>query len=129
MSLQDGFVLSRRSSGTPVATSWFQALTARIAAWRTHARESRELAQLSDRELQVFSLIGRGFGPSQLASELHLSVKTIETHQSHIKEKLGLRSAAELSEKATRWMVQAARRNLQLRKKLARRPSRLRLQA
>jgi len=88
-----------------------------------------ELQVLSDRELQVFSLIGRGFGPSQLASELHLSVKTIETHQSHIKEKLGLRSAAELSEKATRWTVQAARRNLQLRKKLARRPSRLRLQA
>ena len=88
-----------------------------------------ELKGLSDRELQVFSLIGRGFGASRLASELHLSVKTIETHQSHIKEKLGLRSAAELSEKATRWTVQAARRNLQLRKKLARRPSRLRLQA
>ncbi len=87
-----------------------------------------ELKGLSDRELQVFSLIGRGFGASRLARELHLSVKTIESHQSHIKEKLGLGSAAELSEKASRWLAQAARRNLQLGKKLARGPSRLRLQ-
>ncbi len=77
-----------------------------------------ELKMLSDRELQVFSLIGRGFGATQLAGELHLSVKTIETHQMHIKHKLGLQSAAELSEKATRWMVASVRRNLQLRRKL-----------
>jgi DNA-binding NarL/FixJ family response regulator len=76
-----------------------------------------ELKALSDRELQVFSLIGRGFGATRLAGELHLSVKTIETHQMHIKEKLLLRSAAELSEKASRWMVESVRRNLQLRKK------------
>ena len=77
-----------------------------------------ELKHLSDRELQVFSLIGRGFGASRLANELHLSVKTIETHQTHIKEKLGLRSAAELSEKARHWMLHSARRNLQLRKEI-----------
>lgn len=75
-----------------------------------------ELKILSDRELQIFSLIGRGFGAMRLADELHLSVKTVETHQMHIKEKLGLRSAAELSEKASRWMVESARRNLRLRK-------------
>ena len=65
-----------------------------------------EVKALSDRELQVFSLIGRGFGASRLATELHLSVKTIETYQAHIKEKLGLHSAAELSEKAAHWMLQ-----------------------
>jgi hypothetical protein len=43
-------------------------------------------------------------------------VKTIETYQAHIKEKLGLHSAAELSEKATHWMVNSMRRNAQLRK-------------
>jgi DNA-binding NarL/FixJ family response regulator len=75
-----------------------------------------ELQHLSDRELQVFSLIGRGFGASRLANELHLSVKTIETYQMHIKEKLGLPSAAELSQKATKWMVASVRRNLQSRK-------------
>jgi DNA-binding NarL/FixJ family response regulator len=75
-----------------------------------------ELTALSDRELQVFSLIGRGFGASRLATELHLSVKTIETYQAHIKEKLGLHSAAELSDKAGRWMLHSMRRNLRLKK-------------
>ena len=75
-----------------------------------------EVKALTDRELQVFSLIGRGFGASRLATELHLSVKTIETYQAHIKQKLGLQSATELSEKATHWMVNSMRRNVQLRK-------------
>jgi DNA-binding NarL/FixJ family response regulator len=77
-----------------------------------------EVKPLSDRELQVFSLIGRGFGASRLATELHLSVKTIETHQAHIKEKLGLHSAAELSEKAAHWILHSMRRSLQLKKLL-----------
>jgi DNA-binding NarL/FixJ family response regulator len=77
-----------------------------------------EVKALSDRELQVFSLIGRGFGASRLATELHLSVKTIETYQAHIKQKLGLQSAAELSEKATHWVLQSMRQNLQLKKLL-----------
>jgi DNA-binding NarL/FixJ family response regulator len=77
-----------------------------------------ELKSLSDRELQVFSLIGRGFGASRVATELHLSVKTIETYQAHIKEKLGLRSATELSEKATRWVLHSMQRNLRLKKLL-----------
>jgi DNA-binding NarL/FixJ family response regulator len=77
-----------------------------------------EVKALSDRELQVFSLIGRGFGASRLANELHLSVKTIETYQAHIKQKLGLHSATELSEKATHWMLQSMRRSLQLKKLL-----------
>jgi DNA-binding NarL/FixJ family response regulator len=75
-----------------------------------------EMQVLSDRELQVFSLIGRGFGASRLATELHLSVKTIETYQAHIKQKLGLHSAAELSEKAAHWTLNSMRRNLQLKK-------------
>jgi DNA-binding NarL/FixJ family response regulator len=75
-----------------------------------------EVKPLSDRELQVFSLIGRGFGASRLANELHLSVKTIETYQAHIKEKLGLHSAAELSAKAARWMLHSMRRNRQMKK-------------
>jgi DNA-binding NarL/FixJ family response regulator len=75
-----------------------------------------EVKALSDRELQVFSLIGRGFGATKLATELHLSVKTIETYQAHIKEKLGLHSAAELSKKAAHWTLESVRRNLQLKK-------------
>jgi DNA-binding NarL/FixJ family response regulator len=77
-----------------------------------------EVKALSDRELQVFSLIGRGFGASKLANELHLSVKTIETYQAQIKQKLGLRSAAELSERAVHWTLNSMRRNVQLKKLL-----------
>lgn len=77
-----------------------------------------EVKALTDRELQVFSLIGRGFGASRLATELHLSVKTIETYQANIKQKLGLESAAQLSEKATHWVLQSMRRNLELKKLL-----------
>lgn len=83
-----------------------------------------ECGALSDRELQVFSLFGRGLGATQVAAELHLSVKTIETHQKRIKEKLGLRSAAEVSERANASMLQSLQRNLQLRKKILRRDSR-----
>jgi DNA-binding NarL/FixJ family response regulator len=71
-----------------------------------------KVTSLSDRELQVFSLFGRGFGATRLAAELHLSVKTVETHQMRIKEKLGLQSAAELSKEASLWMSEVARREL-----------------
>ena len=52
--------------------------------------------RLSDRELEVFRLIGQGKGTQQIATELHLSVKTIETYRAHIKEKLDLKTATEL---------------------------------
>ncbi|PYL08059.1 MAG: hypothetical protein DME34_05575 [Verrucomicrobia bacterium] len=78
-----------------------------------------ELRALSDRELQVFTLIGRGFGVSRLAHELRLSIKTIETYQTHLKQKLGLRTAAELSERASHWICASMRRNLRLKKQLA----------
>jgi len=59
---------------------------------------------LSDRELEVFLLIGNGFGTRQIAGQLHLSVKTIETYRAHIKEKLNLASAAELLQYAIQWV-------------------------
>ncbi len=71
-----------------------------------------KLESLSDRELQVFSMFGRGYGVTKIAAELHLSVKTIETHQKRIKEKLDLRSAAELSKDASAWMNLIAQRQL-----------------
>jgi DNA-binding NarL/FixJ family response regulator len=71
---------------------------------RTVKRDDGQLSSLSDREFQVFSLFGRGLGVTRLAAELRLSVKTVETHQMRIKEKLGLRSAAELCAQAALWM-------------------------
>jgi DNA-binding NarL/FixJ family response regulator len=58
---------------------------------------------LSDRELEVFELIGRGLGTREIAERLCLSTKTIETHREHIKTKLNLESGTELSRHATLW--------------------------
>ena len=63
------------------------------------------LAKLSDRELEVFRLIGAGHGTRQIADELHVSTKTVESYQAHIKEKLSLRSARELVQHAVQWNV------------------------
>lgn len=63
------------------------------------------VAELTDRELEVFRLIGEGHGTRQIAEELHLSVKTVESYQAHIKEKLSLRSARELLQHAVQWTV------------------------
>jgi DNA-binding NarL/FixJ family response regulator len=54
------------------------------------------LAALSDRELEVFRLIGAGRSTREIAEILHVSVKTVESYQAHIKEKLELRNAREL---------------------------------
>jgi len=65
------------------------------------------LAKLSDRELEVYRLIGAGHGTRQIADELHVSTKTVESYQAHIKEKLALRNARELVQHAIEWSVNA----------------------
>jgi len=63
------------------------------------------IADLTDRELEVFRLIGEGQGTRQIAEALHLSVKTVESYQAHIKDKLSLRTARELVQHAVEWTV------------------------
>lgn len=65
---------------------------------------STPLDLLSNRELTVFRLIGQGFKTSQIADKLHLSVKTIESYRSHIKEKLKLETGTELMKYAIQWV-------------------------
>ena len=62
--------------------------------------------RLSDRELEVLQLLGKGFGTREIARELHLSVKTIETHRAHLKEKLGCKDAGEMVRFAIDWVGQ-----------------------
>jgi DNA-binding NarL/FixJ family response regulator len=69
---------------------------------------SSDINSLSDRELEIFSFIGRGLSVSELATELNLSVKTIETHQMRMKDKLALHTAAELRQKAREWLARSA---------------------
>jgi DNA-binding CsgD family transcriptional regulator len=64
-----------------------------------------QVSELSDRELEVFRLIGEGRGTRQIAEQLHLSIKTVESYQAHIKDKLSLRSARELVQHAIQWNV------------------------
>lgn len=66
------------------------------------------VSELTDRELEVFRLIGEGHGTRQIADELHVSVKTVESYQAHIKEKLSLRSARELVQHAIQWAINEA---------------------
>lgn len=66
------------------------------------------VAQLSDRELETFRLIGTGHGPTDIAARLHIDVKTVESYRSRIREKLGLRNAAELRRHAIAWLHSGA---------------------
>lgn len=61
------------------------------------------LERLSNRELEVFELIGRGMTTGKIADHLQLSIKTIETHRENIKKKLGLSSGQELTRRAMYW--------------------------
>ena len=83
-----------------------EAMTERLLSGLVDVRdEKRDIERLSNRELQVFELIGEGVPVSQIASQLNLSIKTIETHQANIKKKLGLGSAHELNQRAIRWVM------------------------
>jgi len=62
------------------------------------------VGQLSNRELQVFQFIGQGHGTRQIAEELHISAKTVESYRAHIKLKLDLKNAHELTQHAVHWV-------------------------
>ncbi|HUA65074.1 MAG TPA: response regulator transcription factor [Alphaproteobacteria bacterium] len=61
------------------------------------------MEKLTDRELEVFQLIGQGKGTRDIADTLHLSIKTVDVHRANIKGKLKLNSASELIRYAVRW--------------------------
>ena len=59
--------------------------------------------QLADRELQVFELTGRGLNTSEIAEQLHIAVKTVETYRARIREKLKLKDGSEMLQLAISW--------------------------
>ncbi len=65
---------------------------------------SSPIEKLSDREFEVFQLIGQGKGTRDIAKQLHLSPKTVEVHRGHIKEKLEIKDANALVHHAIRWV-------------------------
>ena len=91
------------SGKTYVSTQMSERIVARVTG-RGGVRDApAPLERLSDREREVFALIGRGLGTRDIADQLNLSVKTIETHQARIKEKLGFANARELTRAAVSW--------------------------
>ncbi len=67
------------------------------------------IQKLTDREFEVFQLIGHGKSTREIAAQLHLSSKTIDVHRSHIKEKLGLKDVTSLVRHAVRWVETGGR--------------------
>jgi DNA-binding CsgD family transcriptional regulator len=61
------------------------------------------IESLTDRELQVFELIGQDFAPREISEALRLSVKTIEIYRDHIKKKVGAENASQLTRHAILW--------------------------
>lgn len=70
------------------------------------ARATSAVDRLSDRELEVFDLIGQGLTTRQIAQRLHLSPKTIETHREKIKQKLGVANVPQLVRHAVQWAME-----------------------
>jgi len=83
-----------------------ESMTAQMLRGLTGARAAEKqspVERLSDRELEVFQLIGKGFGTREIADKLTLSVKTVETHREHIKQKLQLTGRGDLLRFAVEW--------------------------
>jgi DNA-binding NarL/FixJ family response regulator len=76
----------------------------RIVA-RPATRQRTSVASLSDRELEVFRLIGSGLGTREIAEKLQLSAKNVESYQAHIKKKLSLPTARALVQRAIEWKI------------------------
>ena len=75
----------------------------KMAGGKSDAKTLPEGA-LSDRELQVFQSIGQGRGTRQIAEDLHISAKTVESYRAHIKVKMNLKNAHELTQHAVHWV-------------------------
>ena len=67
-------------------------------------KQSYSIERLTDRELEVFQLIGRGYNTRRIAEELHLGIKTVESYRARIKDKLKLQDGTELLQHAIQWV-------------------------
>jgi DNA-binding NarL/FixJ family response regulator len=86
-----------------VSNAMAKRLLRQLAAGKVHTIIA-PMDSLSDRELEIFRLIGQGYKPSKIAQSMHLSVKTVETYRARIKEKLNLADADELVQYAIKWV-------------------------
>ena len=66
----------------------------------------RSLESLSSRELEVFRLIGNGMMTTEIAQRLKVNMKTVETYRLRMKQKLGVKTAADLARRAAQWVLE-----------------------
>ena len=86
-----------------LSESMSQSLLMKIAG-ASPADAGSEVECLTDRELEIFRMLGSGMTTRHIADRLHRSVKTVESHRENIKRKLSCRNAAELVQHAVRWV-------------------------
>jgi DNA-binding NarL/FixJ family response regulator len=111
----DGYVMKRESGrallgamrrvlagNTHVSPDLNNAILQKLSGRGDHAAAT-DIERLSDREFEVFQLIGQGLGTREIAERLNVSMKTVETHREHIKEKLHVERTAELVQRAIHW--------------------------
>jgi DNA-binding NarL/FixJ family response regulator len=82
--------------------------TRRLISQALAARDESKtpIEQLTDRELEIFRMIGQGLATGAIAVNLHLSTHTIDTHRENIKRKLGAKNATELTRQALQWVLE-----------------------
>src|SRR5207302_4051090 len=91
-------------SGRPYLSPAMAAQVITKFAKKSSEGESDAVDRLSDRELEILELIGKGREVREIANRLHLSPKTVETHRAHIKDKLDLKNSREVARFALQWL-------------------------
>ena len=96
--------IRRVLAGQVYLSEAMQAKLFRASGKRGENMIASPLERLSDRELEIFRLLGQGVGTRQIATLLNLSVSTVESHRARIKEKLDVKNATELLQQAVKWV-------------------------
>jgi DNA-binding NarL/FixJ family response regulator len=87
-----------------VSAAMGERLLSQVARGRSATVDEDPVSALTDRELEVFRLIGAGISTREISQRLELSMKTVDAHRRHMREKLNLRSTSELIRYATQWV-------------------------
>jgi len=87
-----------------VSAAMGERLLTQVAKGRAPGVDEDPVSALTDRELEVFRLIGEGISTREISQRLDLSMKTVDAHRRHMREKLNLRSTSELIRYATQWV-------------------------
>jgi DNA-binding NarL/FixJ family response regulator len=82
-------------------------LSRAVGSKQRQPQEQRSpVERLSNREIEIFEMIGRGLTSRQIAQQLDLSQRTVDTHRENIKDKLELKNAVELTKHAVQWVLE-----------------------